>query len=328
MENTFKKSWIKKTWWKFTDREKYKLYKYRLHYHNTYSRIHKFAAENKDITLNEIFESINDKDKINLVHSGNAGDIIYSLPVVKKLHEMTSIPVNFMLKLNEPLEVFPGDTHPLGKVMLDQTMADNLKELLISQNYIHSTEIYSDQRIDLDLSSFRESGIELNNSNIARWNFYTTGINTDLSKPWLNVDARTEFSDSIVLARSSRYNNPLIDYSFLSDYKNIVFVGVRSEYDRMRKIIGGLHWHPVKDFLELAEVIKGSKLFIGNQSFPFSIAEALKTPRLLEIYPIVPNVIPEGRDGYDFCFQKHFKYLVESMVHNKIPQEAWHRNII
>lgn len=317
MYPAFKKNWLKKTWWKFTNYERYKLYKHQLYYHNTYHRIHKFTDDNKDLTISDIFDNINNAGEINLVHSGNAGDIIYSLPVVKKLHEITGMPVNYMLKLNEPMEVPPGETHPLGKVMLDEAMAGSLTGLLDSQPYIDKTVIYEGQDVHLDLSSFRESGIELSMSNIARWNFYTTGINANLSEPWLNVEPNPDFSDSIVLARSSRYNNPLINYSFLSEYENIVFIGVRSEYEQMKKSIAGLQWRPVNNFLEMAEVINGSKLFIGNQSFPFSVAEGLKAVRILEVYPIIPNVIPEGADGYDFCFQKHFEYLVGALTEKK-----------
>jgi hypothetical protein len=154
----------------------------------------------------------------------------------------------------------------------------------------------------------------LSRGNIARWYFYTTGIHTDLSEPWLQVDPKDGFSDTIVLARSTRYNNPLIDYSFLSAYKDVVFVGVKAEYERMKKTVSNLHWHPVSDFLEMAQVIKGSKLFIGNQSFPFSVAEGLKALRILEVCPLTPNVIPEGPNGYDFYFQKHLEYLVDSLV--------------
>ena len=318
MENTFNQNWLKKTWWKYTDKEKYRAYKDQLNFHRAHSGISKFAAESKNLIIDEIFDHIARTGEINVVHSGKAGDVIYSLPVVKKLHEMTAMPVNYMLRLNEPLEVIPGHTDDLGSVMLTRDTAENLMELLDSQSYIDKTIIYEGQEIHLDLSLFRELGLDLSRGSLARWNFYTTGINANVTEPWLNVDSRREFSDSIVLARSSRYNNPLIDYSFLSDHKNVVFVGVKSEFKRMKKYIKGLRWQPVNNFLELAEVIQGSKLFIGNQSFPFSVAEALKTLRILEVYPTLPNVIPEGENGYDFCFQNHFEYLVNSLVSKKV----------
>ncbi|HEY9003863.1 MAG TPA: hypothetical protein VIM89_21080 [Mucilaginibacter sp.] len=315
-----KKNWFQKAWLKYTDRKAYinykSLVKYYTEYNNAYALINKFVSENKDLTVNEILDKTRNSFEINLIHSGNSGDIIYSLPIAKKLSEMTSKPVNFLLKLDERMHLPPGDSHPLNNVMLNQAMSSNLIPLLKSQHYINEAEIYNGQQIHLNLSLFREAGLELDKGNIARWNFYTTGINADLSKPWINVQPDQEFKDSIVLARSSRYNNPLINYSFLADHDEVVFVGVKQEYDRMKKSLPKLYWHKVNDFLELAKVISGSKLFIGNQSFPFSVAEGLKTVRLLEVYHRVPNVIPEGENGYDFYFQKHFEYLVDSLVSN------------
>ena len=66
-------------------------------------------------------------------------------------------------------------------------------------------------------------------------------------------------------------------------------------------------------------MISGGKLFIGNQSFPFSVAEGLKVVRLLEVYHRSPNVIPEGQHGYGFYFQKHFEDLVDTLVSNERP---------
>lgn len=314
MNTAFEENWFKKTWWKYTDRQKYLGYKRELKQYRLHKGIIDFNASGNVLTINDVLENVKIGQEINLVHSGNAGDVIYSLPVVKKLHELTLAPINLLLKLDEPLELAEDMTHPLGNVMLNRNMAGNLATLLDSQPYINQTGIYDGQHVHLDLSMFRASGVDLGRGNIARWNFYTTGIHADLSEPWLEAEPMKEFSCSIVLARSTRYNNPLIDYSFLSAYKNIVFVGVRSEYNRMKRAISGLQWHPVGDFLELARVIKGSKFFVGNQSFPFSVAEGLKSVRILEVCPTIPNVIPEGRNGYDFYFQKHFEYLVNLLA--------------
>jgi len=50
--------------------------------------------------------------------------------------------------------------------------------------------------------------------------------------------------------------------------------------------------------LSIAEIIKGSKLFIGNQSLGFAIAEGLKHPRCLDIWPERANCVPYGDNGY------------------------------
>ena len=57
----------------------------------------------------------------------------------------------------------------------------------------------------------------------------------------------------------------------------------------------------------MAQIIKSSKFFIGNSSVGFPIAEALKTPRLLESCPYFPAALPHGKNAYDFYYQAHFE---------------------
>ena len=66
----------------------------------------------------------------------------------------------------------------------------------------------------------------------------------------------------------------------------------------------------------MAEIIKSCKLFIGNLSFGYTIAEALKTPRLLESYLDFPLVYPNGLNGYEFYFQAHFEKYVKEIIKN------------
>ena len=102
----------------------------------------------------------------------------------------------------------------------------------------------------------------------------------------------------------------------LKKYANIYFVGTEDEYKEMKQQINHLQYLPVKNFLELASYIAGAKLFIGNQSFPFSLAEAMKVNRLLEMYYLAPNVNVYGTKGFDFCFQPQFEYLVKLRYDN------------
>jgi hypothetical protein len=97
-----------------------------------------------------------------------------------------------------------------------------------------------------------------------------------LHEPWLHVTPDTSFSNAIVVARSSRYRTPEIDYSILKKYPRVVFVGLPDEFEDMHPQVPHMEYKSVANFLELAQVIAGSKLFIGNQSFPFALAEALK----------------------------------------------------
>ncbi len=46
---------------------------------------------------------------------------------------------------------------------------------------------------------------------------------------------------------------------------------------------------PTANLLEVARVIAGSRLFVGNQSCPAAIAEGLKHPMILEVFPTMAN---------------------------------------
>ncbi len=271
------------------------------------------AAEFRSFTLTELMALHQKHGALHFSHSGNSGDIIYALPTLKRIFELTGIAPHLFLRLDQPMDMSVIHTHPLGTVMLNQKMADLLLPLLRDQPYLAGASVWKDELVHVDLDLFRVAPIPRDQSNIGRWCGYITGISPELWKKWLEVVPDTRYAEHILLARSERYRNTSIDHAFLSRYRQILFVGVESEYRDMQQRIPGLQWLQVADFKELAGAIAGCKLFIGNQSFPFSLAEALKVPRILESHYHVTNVIPEGENGHSFFFQGHLEGLVEEV---------------
>jgi hypothetical protein len=86
--------------------------------------------------------------------------------------------------------------------------------------------------------------------------------------------------------RSPRYHN----WNFVPVWKRMweryrgetVFVGSPGEHADFCWYVGPVPHYPTKDYLELAQVIAGCDLFVGNQSSPFWVAEALKKQVVLE----------------------------------------------
>ena len=76
---------------------------------------------------------------------------------------------------------------------------------------------------------------------------------------------------------------------------------------KIKKEIPNLEFYDCKEFLEMAQIIKSSKFFLGNLSLGFHIAEGLKVPRLLEGSPIDVVYYPHGDQAYTFFFQEHFE---------------------
>jgi hypothetical protein len=282
---------------KLTDPEAYQTYKY-------LERLSR--AKTPPLTI------ATSKEFVSFKHGGNAGDLIYALPTAFALAQGKPI----HLYLQEGKEMFYGKkaTHPLGKVMFNMKMINMLEPLLVQQPSIVSCQPFFDQQIDFDLDMFRQYPTNVHAGHIARWYFQVFAISADLGKPWLTAPVDANYKDAIVIARSQRYRSPVITYKFLREYGRVVFVGIEEEYNEMKQMIPQLEYKPVNNFLELAATINGSKLFIGNQSFPFAIAEGLKVKRMLELYYKAPNVIPEGPDAYDFCYQPQFEKIVSEIL--------------
>src|SRR6476469_796725 len=91
-------------------------------------------------------------------HSGNAGDIIYSLPTIFELSKNGK--AHLFLKVDSKGE-YSYYYHPLGNVMLTETMVTMLAPLLLHQPQIEKVEKYGADPVDYDLDQFRQYSFHL-----------------------------------------------------------------------------------------------------------------------------------------------------------------------
>ena len=292
---------IQKLWLKIFNKKKYREFK------NQKTKIKNINLYDKNIKikLDQISLVLENKNEISFLHSGHLGDIINSLPLIKEISKDKKC--NLFIELNKllPLHAQNSD-HPFGKYYLSESSVKKMLPLLSKQNYIKKVDIFKNQKIDIDLNLFREFPINFNIDSI-RWYFHITGIHAELDIPYLTNVGFHEIKEKIVIIRTKRRRNYLINYNFLKNYDNVLFLGLIDEYNELKKEISNLEFFECKDFLEMAKIINSSKIFIGNLSFGFTLAEGLKKPRLLESGPDFPLVYPNGKYAYDFYFQKHFE---------------------
>ena len=242
-------------------------------------------------------------------HSGNAGDVIYALPAMRALSQ--SRPAKLFLKLDVPLNGWSEKEHPLGKCGLTAEMVRRLKPLLEHQPWLAEVQIHNDEPVDYDLDLFRNvPNMARGLGNIAHWYFWLFGTSADLSQPWLAVQPPPPRGKKIALARSARYRNPGLHYGFLRSLGEMDFVGTRAEFLEMQAVLPQLRHAECADFLQMARILQSARFFIGNQSFPYAVAEALKVPRLLEVCPQHPNVVSVGGKMGEAFFQPNFEKLV------------------
>lgn len=264
-------------------------------------------------------------------HFCNPGDAIASLASLKAHYENTGRKIIFCQQLNVPAQYYPGATHGTTDergtmVCMNEHIWGMLQPLLLSQEYIHSVEEYTGQEdIVIDIDVIRKKVfVNLPKGQIQAWPMYAfPDLAYDLSRPWIDLPDNPDLpiiqdvKDKIIINFTERYRNELIDYYFLRKYKNrLVFAGTDREYllfvNRWKIDMPKLQ---VANFLELAYALKHCKFMLGNQSMCWNLAEALKSPRVLEICEYAPNCMPfVGEKSYGFYHQVGLEYYVDILT--------------
>jgi hypothetical protein len=293
MSNNF----LIKLWYKIFNKEKYidlkneKRTSDRVKYYN--SRIY--------AQILEIQKKIENNKELSFLHSGRLGDLIYSLASIKELSK--SHKCKLYIQIEKPI-FGPHDSS--RKVFINKRCGDLILPLLRNQDFLDAVNIYKDEKIDINLDLFRDIPINLSFYS-SRWFSHICGININVENTFLSAKPHSLIKNKIVIHRSPRYRNPYINYKFLNNTKNLLCIGLEDEFKNLKKEINNLEFHDCKDFLEMAEIIKASKFYIGNMSFQYNMAEGLKIPRLLEASPDFPVVFPVGPNAFDAYHQNHFE---------------------
>jgi hypothetical protein len=94
-------------------------------------------------------------------------------------------------------------------------------------------------------------------------------------------------SFAVVIHRSDRYRNPGFPWKTVVEHfgAKASFCGLTREYLDFVNRNGSVFFRPTKNLLEMAELIADCRIFIGNQSVGYALAEAMKVDSVLEAYP-------------------------------------------
>lgn len=259
------------------------------------------------------------------------GDLLSILPGLKKVWKETGkkwiIYQRVNLEYGEMYGAYLGAKYSIKNdnavpVTMNNAVFEALIQLLVNQEYIQWFQKWDGQSVDYDADLLRQIDTTMPYGNINRWSSYLwPEMATDLSKPWLSnmavIDKSAE--GKILINRTERYNNMLISYHFLKKYgDNVLFVGLPEEHTLFCQQNGlKIERLECKDFFEISFAMKACKLFIGNQSACFQIAEGLKIPRVLEVCKQLPNVIGSGPGFYDFLNQRSLEYYVDKLYNSE-----------
>jgi len=287
-----------KLWYKFFNKEKYIDLK---NEKRTSDRVKYYNSRRIYAQILEIQKKIENNKELSFLHSGRLGDLIYSLATIKELSK--SHKCKLYVQIEKPIL---GSHDSSRKVFINKRCGDLILPLLRNQDFLDVVNIYKDEKIDINLDLFRDIPISLSFYS-SRWFSHICGININVENTFLSVKPHELIKNKIIVGRSSRYRNAYINYKFLKNTKNLLCIGLKEEFQDSKKDINDLEFHECKDFLEMAEIIKASKFFIGNMSLQYIISEALKVPRLLEASPDFPAAFPVGPNAFDAYHQNHFE---------------------
>lgn len=112
--------------------------------------------------------------------------------------------------------------------------------------------------------------------------------------PWLKVKTSMKTRSGVVIARSDRYQNERMPWKKIVEHygwSRITFVGLPDEHARFCHAFGAVPHQKVKDFWELAQIIKESVLFIGNQSSPMALAIGMGHAFIQEVCETQPDCV-------------------------------------
>ena len=183
---------------------------------------------------------------------------------------------------------------------MTQARFDTLKPLLESQSYIHGVAWHKGEPITHDFTTFRP--MIVGNKTLAEVQARYVGARERGSDTqWIHLDGFPKH-DRIIVHRSPRWRNGGFPWRELVEQYGgqMLFVGPEDEWRQFVDESGMVQRHTCKDFLELARLIAGSPLFIGNQSAPYAIAEGLKHNTVQETNPRRADCVFR-RPNAEFC---------------------------
>lgn len=218
-------------------------------------------------------------------HSGDRGDIIYSIPTCRALGVTD-------------LVLGPDNRSPMKtREVMGDDVFNCLAPLLRAQRFLSSVSLSAvmpaDTRHDLNRMRTLIVGGKNRDLNLARVHLRAFGLDEQLDRDrWLEADYKAFHPEKpIIVNRTGRYHTNTFPWiAIVKEFgSRLLFIGLKEEHEMFCSRFGSVGYQPTSNLLDVARLIAGASLFIGNQSCCYAIAEGLKKPAILEEYPSVPN---------------------------------------
>jgi len=259
---------------------------------------HRFPRDNQIIRPETVLfhrdrhqDLLNDRKKV-FYSGGDLGDIVAAMPCIRQLGGGDLIIGDSLINGMQPREKMAGKRF------------EAIKPFLKEIPFIHSVTFGErPAQLDFDFSTFRVN--YRHSENLARWQARHVGIQKLDESKWVDVMPSQQSKGRVIVARSPRYHNRFFPWRRIMErYKNkAMFIGLPEEHDAFQREFGTIEYRRTENILEVAELIAGSQMFVGNQSCPAWIAMGLAHPIIMEVWPEHPNSMVV-RDNAKFVFSE------------------------
>lgn len=245
---------------------------------------------------------------------GKLGDFNQSLSVVCEMFHTTGRK-GIVYLANK------GDTFRFG---LERTFQDTQK-LVCSQTYIHAYEIYAEQPIDIDLTTWRKSPLMYN----ANWyDIYKSVYGIEWgAHPWITVPKNPEFADKILISYSADWYIQNIDFEAVRNQygTSVYFISQqKAEYNTFVARYGiSFPYIEMNSLYDLVCAIASCRFFIGGMSSPITYAFATHTsciPGLPNLDSIIDAIHNSGLDTHLKCVR--YSLPTDEILHKPPTQSS------
>lgn len=225
-------------------------------------------------------------------HAGDLGDIVYALPTIRALGGGTLY--------------IEAATYTRSTLTPDRWCGADV--LIKRQPYIKDVLPWSPRiATGFNLNDFRPKmmaglqsrNIELMRRSLADWCLDTFQLDlAERDHQWIECPARSVAEVIINRTGPGRaphnvYHNPAFPWRRVIDKYagRIGFIGTPIEHAVFCSSFGDVPYVMTDNLDDAAQVIAGCRLFVGNQSCCYAIAEGMKKPAILEVWPAGPNCL-------------------------------------
>lgn len=215
---------------------------------------------------------------LTFLHTGDYGDIIASLPVIRAMGGGTLV-----LAPHERRDCRPRE-------QMTEDRARFLIPLIGAQPYIDECRWEpKTPEHDFDFSTVRRHP-KPRTETLVDWHGRVVGMSGVDVSPWLQVDSQPH--RQIVINRTRRYRNQMFPWNWifhtLSDRS--VFVGTPGEHLDVKRIYKcNIEHFRARDAAILASKIAGAPIFVGNQSFCCWLAMGIGQRVIQETFRPIPD---------------------------------------